>query len=211
MSNFRIGDLIKFSYPAPHPNAEGTRAHDKFPQVLVLHPNYRNLLHGLNTNYLTDEEINTLRMIIDPMFEMQQRENLRKKNPSAYAELESIIMGTAAGAQGNRNAKMSSPLAFYRGIIRPFIFVRGWDPYRLYKPHLIKNARIIQPASHMMGEDSLAKWKKEREQMALAIQKKLAEANTPQEKKEIENMQKELEKNTSMSQRQSILKKFSDF
>lgn len=205
MSNFRIGDLVTFSYPAVH--QEGTKAHDKFPQVLVLHPNWEGLMHGLNFNYLDADEINTLRMLLDPFFEMQQRENLRRRNPSAFAELEKII--TTPGAY--RNSKINSPHAFYQGVIRPFIQTRGWDPYRKYKIEKISGGRIIQPAAHMTGEDSLAKFKKEQEQMAKALEQALSKAQTAEQLKEIERMKQELERSKSLSQRQSVLKKFADF
>jgi hypothetical protein len=205
MSNFRIGDLVSFTYPAVH--QEGTKAHDKFPEVLVLHPNYEGLLHGLNFNYMDADEINTIRMLLDPFFEMQQRENLRRRNPSAFAELERII--TTPGAY--RNTKINSPVAFYKGVIRPFIKTRGWDPYRKYSIEKIKAGRVIQPAAHMTGEDSLAKYKKEHEEMSKALQQALSKAQTAQQLKEIERMKQELERSKALSQRQSVLKKFADF
>ena len=141
--NYRIGDLISFTYPAVH--QQGTKAHDKFPNVLVLHPNWKNNLHGLNFNYLTDDEINALRMIIDPGFELKYAENLQKKNPNLMRELDRIVL-----KMGNSN--ITSPHDFYLRVIRPFIIVRGWDPYRRYRPDKMTNIRIVQKREIITGE-----------------------------------------------------------
>ena len=168
MAQFHIGDLITFNYPAVH--LQGTRAHDKYPNVLVLHPSWGGVVHGLNFNYLTPDEINTVRMILDPMFEMKYREALQRKNPNAYAELDRILVGKVEGAAGphSRMAKITSPRAFYMNIIRPFIISRGWDPYRLYRPEKMSGVRIVQRSTHMTGQDALAKFKAQQGQ---AVQK----------------------------------------
>lgn len=166
---YRIGDLISFGYPAVH--QQGTRAHDKNPLVLVLHPNWGGVMHGLNFNYLTPDEINTVRMILDPMFEMQYREALQKRNPKAYAELDNILSGKVEGAEGpnSRVAKITSPRAFYMNIIRPFIIARNYDPYRLYRPEKMSNVRIVQTSQHMTGVDSMAKFKAQRANQAAKL------------------------------------------
>jgi len=205
MAYYKIGDLVSFSYPAVH--LEGTQAHDKHPEVLILHPNWEGLVHGLNFNYLTRDEINILRMLIDPMYEMRYRTALKQRNPTAYAEMDKIISEPGA----YRNTKINSPHDFYRGVIRPFIITRNWDPYRRYRPEKMRNIRIVQNAAHMMGEDSMAKFKKEQEEMANMVSQAIAKAKTREEKEAAEKMKQELEKNKSLSQRQSVLKKFSDF
>lgn len=181
MANYRIGDLITFSYPAIH--LQGTRAHDKYPNVLVLHPNWGGLVHGLNFNYLTPDEINTIRMILDPMFEMKYREALQAKNPGAFNELESILTGKVKEAEGphSRMAKITSPRAFYVNIIRPFIVTRGWDPYRLYRPEKMSGVRIVQPAAHMMGQDAYSQYKTKQSQVAQKVGQMLK--NEPPEAK----------------------------
>lgn len=144
MANFQIGDLVTFSYPAVH--QQGTRAHDKFPQVLVLHTNWEGCVHGLNFNYLTDDEINTIRMILDPSFEMTYREALGKKNPNAISEFDRI-MKTAA------HANITSPRDFYVKFVRPFIMSRGWDPYRLYRTDKMTALRVLQRRQHLEGQE----------------------------------------------------------
>jgi hypothetical protein len=141
---FSIGDLISFSYPAVH--QQGTRAHDKYPEILVLHDNWQGVVHGLNFNYLTADEINTIRMIIDPYFEMKYRSELNQKNAAAFQELEKII--TTSG-----NPPIVSPRVFYQKVIKPFIVVRGYDPYRLYRPEKMSSVRVLQNMRHMTGQD----------------------------------------------------------
>jgi len=217
MAGFKIGDLITFGYEAENqgknpPNVRWggrkvTDIHDKFPQVLVLHTNWNGLVHGLNFNYLTEDEINTIRMLIDPMFEMKFRNALQRKNPTAYKELERLIRLP----RQQRSAKITSPYAFYRGVIRPFIISRGWDPYRRYKPGKMKSVRVLQTAAHMTGEQSFAKWKREQDEITKALQQAQNKAQTPQEKSSVEKMKKDFERNKSISQRSSILRKFADW
>jgi len=147
---FQIGQLVSFSYPAVH--EQGTRAHDKRPKILVLHPGWRKgsklLVHGLNFNYLTDDEINLIRMLIDPGFQLKYFDNLQKKNPALAQEFDRII--GRAGA-----AVITSPHDFYLKVIKPFIQVRGWDPYRLYDPAKITGSRVVQSTRKMVGEQRL--------------------------------------------------------
>lgn len=201
-----IGSLIIFSYPAVH--KQGTRAHDKYPNVLVLHPSWQGCMHGLNFNYLTDDEINTIRMLMDPMFEVRYRESLERKNPNLFRELERIITTPSPF----RNSKVTSPYEFYRGMIKPFLYGgTKRDCYRLYKPEKMTNIRVVQRASHMVGEDSLTKYKKEQEEMANAAKMALQKAQTPQEKAEAEKMLKDIEAKKGLSQRKSLLTHFADW
>jgi hypothetical protein len=200
-----IGDLISFMYPAVH--QQQTRAHDRNPHVFVLHPNWRGKVHGLNLNYLTADEINVLRMIIDPFFEMKFRSSLQRRNAQAFNEMEKIITSTGP----NRNAKLNNPQAFYNGIIKPFISVRGYDPYRIYTPSKMTGVRVIQKAAKFTGEESLLKFKQEKEELGRAVKQALEKAKTPDEQRKAKDLQAKLDHATSMSQRKSILTMFSDF
>lgn len=207
MPRYNIGDLITFSYPT-----EGTRAHDKYPRVLVLHPDWQGSTHGLNFNYLSDDEINVIRMIIDPFYEMQYRDALRKKNPNLFKELEIIITSPAAGAQGMYNrVKITSPRGFYLNVIKPFIRQRGYEPYRKYRTDKVLNPKILTPSRVMMGEHSLAKWKKEREELSKAVIKAFKDAKTEEQKKRAKELKTQLDKADSMSKRKSILAFFDRF
>lgn len=140
-----IGDLITFSYPAVH--KKGTRAHDKSPTVLVLHPNWGGLLHGLNFNYLTNNEINMIRMILDPNFEKQYKASLTRRAPHVVKEFDNIISAAS-------NTNITSPQSFYRQAIRPFIVSRGWDPYRKYRVDKMSGVRVLQPRPVLTGEQA---------------------------------------------------------
>lgn len=225
MTDIKIGSLITFSYPAVH--KEGTKAHDRFPRVLVLHPSWRKpseaggvpLLHGLNFNYLSDDEINTVRMIIDPFYEMQYRDAMKRKNPNLYADLERLISSPGKGLGGTwgqqataaRNVRITSPQQFYQGIVRPWIRPRQWDPYRRYRPDKMRNIRVVTKAAVMTGEESLKKWQQEREKLSKAVGQALTQAKTDADKRQAAQLQKDLDKATNMSQRRSILSKVSDF
>jgi len=138
MSSYRIGDLVTFSYV-------GKEVHDRFPQVLVLHPNWQGNVHGLNFSYLTDDEINLLRMTVDPGYQLKYIDNLQKKNPQLVQEFDAII-----GKAGNAN--ITSPYDFYFKVVRPFIMVRGWDPYRRYTPSKMSAMRVVQKREVITGE-----------------------------------------------------------
>lgn len=149
--NLQIGNLISFSYLSAH-------SHDRTPEVLVLHPGWRfypnrsggkPLMHGLNFNYLTDDEINLIRMIVDPGFQLKYFENMQRKNPNIASEFDRII--GSAGA-----ANITNPHDFYVKVIKPFIMPRRYDPYRLYDPSLIQNPRILQNTRQFTGENKMS-------------------------------------------------------
>jgi len=219
MARLIIGDLISFSYPAVH--KQGTRAHDKNPKVLVFHPNWQGLVHGLNFNYLSDDEINTIRMILDPTFETKYREQLRRKNRSAYDELERILGGkephgglTKAPPMAvpiggtTRVTKITSPRAFYYTMIRPFIFKRGFDPYRKYKPHLMTGVRTLEPARKMLGQESLRKFRAEQGKAADDIARMIAQARTQEEKDAAQQAMANLQKAKTPQEKESVLQWF---
>ena len=141
-----IGDLVTFSYPAVH--KQGTRAHDKNPTVLVLHNNWKGQLHGLNFNYLTEHEINMIRMILDVNFEKRYKASLTRRAPHVVKEYDSIMSAASA-------SNITSPLSFYQQIIRPLIVTRSWDPYRRYRLDKITGARVLQTRPVLTGEQQV--------------------------------------------------------
>lgn len=143
MANFEIGDLITFTYPAVH--QQETKAHDKFPQVFILHANWKGNVHGLNFNYLSNDEINIVRMLIDPGFQLKYFFNLQKKNPNLANEFDRIM------ASAGSSPPVTSPYDFYTKFVKPFIRMRGWDPYRLYNVEKMTAVRIIQRQRVMVG------------------------------------------------------------
>lgn len=139
-----IGSIITFVYPAVH--QQGTRAHDKNPKVLVLHDNWQGLVHGLNFNYLSPDEINMVRMLMDPKFEEQHKASLTRTNPYIVQEFDRIMQEVG-------NTTITSPHDFYTRAIRPFISKRGYDPYRLYTPSKMTNIKILETRKIMTGDE----------------------------------------------------------
>ena len=143
MANYQIGDLISFSYPAIH--KQDTQAHDKTPKVLVLHNNWQGNMHGLNFNYLTDNEINMIRMMLDPAFELKNKAALTRTAPHVVKEFDAIM-------ERAQNTNITSPYVFYQQVIKPFIMPRSWDPYRRYRPEKMSNVKIIQSRPVLTGD-----------------------------------------------------------
>jgi hypothetical protein len=191
----QIGSIVQFSYSSK-------RSHDAFPRVLVLHNGWRSpdkgnklLVHGLNLNYLTADETNLLRFLIDPGFQLKYFENMVEKNPSVAQEYTRIIASAA-------NAVITSPHDFYIRVVRPFIQPRGWDPYRLYDPKLMINVKVLQTQRQMLGEQKSQFFgynppgagKDEKEVLAdlamrqIAQQKGQGKALTPQEQQFIRKL-----------------------
>src|SRR5690606_39041826 len=105
-----------------------------YPQVLILHPRWDRyppnnppgnfLVHGLNFNYLTANEINMIRMILDPSFESKYKQGLQMRDANLVRKFDDIMRSAA-------NANVLSPHDFYLRVIKPFIAPKQWEPYRL--------------------------------------------------------------------------------
>lgn len=133
-ATFSIGDLVTFDYSG------GTQVHDIHPKVLCLHNNWRGCVHGLNFNYLTPQEINYVRAVINPAFEVE----ISKRDLRIAAQMNRI-------AHLN-NLSILSPHDFYLRFVRGFIQPKGWDPYRRYNVNKINAARILTRQQIMTGE-----------------------------------------------------------
>lgn len=131
---YQIGDLVTFSY-------RGKRVNDPNPRILVLHPNWNNLTHGLNFNYLTTQEQNYIKAVINPVFEAE----IVKRDQRIAIQMQRIQATL-------NNLSITSPHEFYIRFVRGFIQPRGWDPYRLYSPASIQNARVLTPQRVMIGD-----------------------------------------------------------
>jgi len=158
---YRIGDIITFTYPAVH--QQNTKAHDRFPQIIVLHNGWpahdfhgrvlrggKLFVHGLNMNYLTDDEINAIRMFTDPFFEQKYIEALQRKNPRLVNEIEKITLNLAG-------ANIISPHSFYLRALKPFIAPRGYDPYRMYAPEKMTAPRVVQRREILTSQSRAAR------------------------------------------------------
>jgi hypothetical protein len=144
MAVYKIGDLATWTYRAP-------QAHDKFPKVLVLHDNWEGKVHGLNLNYLTDDEINFLRIVLNVDFAKKELkkfiEHSQKWNNKQLLEDLKNIEGKYA------SLNIMSPRDFYVRFVRGFIKPRGWDPYRLYRPEYIIGPRVLRKKAYFTGNN----------------------------------------------------------
>lgn len=135
MAIYRIGDLVTFDY------SKGKHIHDRNPQVLVLHDNWTRTVHGLNFNYLSQQEINYIKAILNPAFEA----DIVKKDARIAHQMTRVqhILN---------NLAITSPHDFYLRFVRGFIQPRGWDPYRRYSPSSVMNPRIVTRREVLVGD-----------------------------------------------------------
>lgn len=98
---------------------------------------------------MTDDEINMIRMIVDPAFQLKYFENMEKKNPGIAAEFDRIIARAGAG-------EITSPQQFYNNVIKPFIMPRNWNPYRLYDLGKMQGVRILQNTAQFTGANRVS-------------------------------------------------------
>lgn len=126
-----IGSLTTFTYDSPS-------AHDRYPQILVLHNDFEGCVHGINFNYLTNEELDFIKSVLNDDY----AEEASKANPNLKTQLDRMKTLLAG-------VDIKSPAVFYNQIIRPFI--KRYDSYRLYKPDHIKNTRTLITYEMMIG------------------------------------------------------------
>jgi hypothetical protein len=132
----RIGDLVQFNY------SQGKRIHDENPKVLVLHDNWQGLIHGLNFNYLSLQEINYIKAVLNPVFEA----DIVRKDARIAAQMDRIrpVLDTL---------NITSPYDFYLRFVRGFIQPRGWDPYRRYNPRAVMGEKLITRKELLVGDE----------------------------------------------------------
>lgn len=138
MAVYKIGDLATFTY-------NGKRVNDRFPKVLILHDQWEGFVHGMNFNYLTDAEINYLRMVLNPEFADKEYPAFQRQSPLLAREFDKLdhVYNTL---------NISSPHDFYIRFIKSFIRPRGWDPYRKYNPAFIASPRVLKKRTFFTGE-----------------------------------------------------------
>lgn len=125
MSNFKPGQVIRFTYNAPIKGNDDPT--DRFKEILVLHPNWMRLVHGIDLKRLTAAEREVLDAIFDPKQKGKQHrmplvnDILRRMNPID---------------------EIKNPVSFYSKFVK--VFLRNKDAYRTYQPERILNATIVE-------------------------------------------------------------------
>lgn len=147
---FKIGDWIAFSYSSePRQGVRGVKSsrertqsgqtswkekksitdiHDPYPTCIVLHDNWKGMVNCINTNNMSQHEINFLTAIIDPFFAQERT----KTDARLKADLMRIP----------RDIQITSPHQFYLRIVKPFIHL--YDGYRLFNPNKMLNIKVVK-------------------------------------------------------------------
>ena len=119
-ADVRAGNIVRFNY-------SGEKAHIRRPLVFVLHPRFRNKLHGLVLDHISDDLLKKLANITKETItgRLQKLTNLRL--PLLKADIQ-------------------DPRRFYETRLKQFIktyFPEGESPYRTYNVSGITNMRAI--------------------------------------------------------------------
>lgn len=124
-STIEAGQIIRFNY-------KGEYARVKRPLVLVLNPRWRNMLHGVSLDTISEATLMKLRKIVQVTAQQRVQQLIRLRLPILKADIK-------------------DPQRFYETRLRPFIRtnfggVRGardGSPYRTYLRKNITNLRVI--------------------------------------------------------------------
>lgn len=131
------GAFISFRYNLPPEIVRGsTEVHDPNKEVMVLHPNYNNQMHGIDLKRLTPAQVDVLKLIMDPA----TKDDPKKLNK--YPLVRDIL---------NRHDPIElvkNPIAMYALLIKPFL--NRADAYRKYWLSRMYSPKLIE-ASHVQG------------------------------------------------------------
>lgn len=132
---FEPGQFLKFSYNHVASDTGNQGLHDRFKEVLVLHPNWGGRLHGIDLKRCTAAERQVLAEVLNP-------ETYKPGHRSALPLVEDVKR------RMNVLEEIKNPLSFYQKFVRPF--VRGKDVYRSYELVRIVNP-VISKNSDVQG------------------------------------------------------------
>lgn len=119
----QAGSFIRFTYSGAH-------SEDRFKEVLVLNPDWRGELHGLDLKRITPAERKVLEAIMDPN---------TKAGSHPYPLVNDILR------RMNPVDEIHNPLSAYHKLFKPFI--RDKDCYRRYKITLISGVQVMQKSA----------------------------------------------------------------
>lgn len=137
-------DGVKRSVPQPAVRPEPVEApHDPNKEILVLHPNWNNKVHGIDLKRITPAEQQVLRSIMDPKVKAQiDGGTWPAEGAPAYPLIRDIL------SRMDPAELIKNPLAFYQRLVKPFI--RNKDCYRQFWPNYMYGVKVIQE-SHVQG------------------------------------------------------------
>lgn len=153
---FEVGQFITFTYNPPardvrkRPGLQTPQSvapqevHDKNKEILVLHPNWHNKVHGIDVKRLTPAEGQVLRAIMNPETKQQiDAGEWPVKGAPPYPLIRDIL------TRMDPVELIKNPVAFYQQLMKPFI--RDKDCYRQYNPQYIFGVRVVEE-SRVQGQ-----------------------------------------------------------
>ena len=111
------GNIVTFTYG-------GKQVTNKKPLVLVVHPKFRNHLHGVNIDYLSGQELKQL---------------WKTTNLEQSGEVEELMKKNLPLVQVN----ISNPRAFYNSKLKKFLKSKSINAYRTYAVGSIGGLKLI--------------------------------------------------------------------
>lgn len=136
---YNPGDIIRFTYR--HQSVDDQTGPPE-KEVLVLHPNWRNKIHGIDLKRLNPAERRVLEMLLDPeMRDKPSRIPLINRIRQTMDPIEEI----------------QNPVTFYAKFVKPFLRRTGADAYRQYIPKLMSGVTRIRKASIVTGKPKVEK------------------------------------------------------
>lgn len=128
---FVPGTMIRFTYN--HQSVDNQTG-EKFKEILVLHPNWGNKVHGVDLKRLSPAERKVLEIVLDPK---------QKDIPSNIPLVNSIKR------RMDPIKDIHNPMPFYVKFVKPFL--NGKDAYRTYIPKLMLNVTVLKDFSIATG------------------------------------------------------------
>lgn len=122
---FEPGSTIRFTYMGPE-------TVDRYKEVLVLHPNWRGKMHGIDLKRLTPAEMGVIRCIFDPKY-------VRGEKIHPYPLVNDILR------RMDPIEDIKNPISFYHKFVK--VFLRDKDAYRTYYPNLMSGVTTIQKSA----------------------------------------------------------------
>lgn len=128
------GAFVAFRYQLPPEMVKGSPApNDPNKEVMVLHPNWSNQMHGIDLKRLTPAQVDVLRLVLDPETKADD-EKLNK-----YPLVRDILN------RMDPPELIKNPVAFYAVMVKPFL--GRADAYRRYWLSRMFSPRLIEATS----------------------------------------------------------------
>lgn len=132
MRKIKAGQTVRFTYShAPDRIDEATG--DRFKEVFVLNPNWRNTVHGIDLKRLTTAE----REVLLAVFDVKNRGKIHR-----------IPLVNDILRRMDPISEVKNPMSFYQKFVK--VFLRNKDAYRMYEIPRMLNM-TIQKESQVQG------------------------------------------------------------